>query len=237
MHYSHTAKSLQGNIRRQFCVYLYIMNVTMANPSGLNLLWRRVRERQPSEQHLHLRFEQEALVHLDALYRTALRLANNREHAEDLVQETYLRAYRGFDRFDGRHCRAWLLTILRHTFISQLRHNGQTPPTILFDDDPQAESLQRMPAGASAEDVVLADLLGEELEQALAHLPEPSRLILLLAYVEELTYAEIAQVMDCPLGTVMSRLHRARRMLEAQLASGRTAGAKLSKEGHAASAG
>jgi RNA polymerase sigma-70 factor (ECF subfamily) len=202
----------------------------MAHPGRLNVLWRRARP--APEQRLHLRFEQEALVHIDALYRTALRLANNREHAEDLVQETYLRAYRAFDRFDGQHCRAWLLTILRHTFISQLRHNGQSPPTIMFDDDPQTESMQWMPAGASAEDVVLAGLLGEELEQALARLPEPARLILLLAYVEELSYAEIAQVMDCPLGTVMSRLHRARRMLGAQLA-----GAVLSQEGHAASAG
>jgi RNA polymerase sigma-70 factor (ECF subfamily) len=209
----------------------------MANPRGLNLLWRRVRERATQEQQRQLRFEQEALVHLDTLYRAALRLANNREHAEDLVQETYLRAYRAFDRFDGRHCRAWLLTILRHTFSSQLRHNGQTPPTIPFDDEPRAESTQWMPTGASAEDEVLAGLMGEELEQALAQLPESARMILLLAYVDELSYAEIAQVMDCALGTVMSRLHRARRMLEALLAAAQPVSAIVAQDGNASFTG
>src|SRR5438270_3962952 len=116
------------NIWEEIRVSICIMNAGMADFRDLNVLWRRVRALKAPEHHL--RFEQDVLVHLDVVYRTALRLSNNREHAEDLVQETYLRAYRAFDRFDGRHCRAWLLTILRNTFISQLRHNGQSPPPI-----------------------------------------------------------------------------------------------------------
>ena len=208
----------------------------MADFQGLNLLWRHVRERK-TPQH-HLRFEQEALVHLDVLYRTALRLSRDHQHAEDLVQETYLRAYRAFDRFDGRHCRAWLLTILRNTFISQLRHNGQSPPAVLYDEDLGDEPAHPMPAGASAEEVVLSGLLGENLERALQALPEQTRTILLLAYVDELSYTEIAQVMACPLGTVMSRLYRARHMLEAQLTqAGAACAGIMEKDRHAASGG
>lgn len=199
------------------------------------MLWRRVRERKTPEHQL--RFEQEALVHLDVLYRAALRMAHNREQAEDLVQETYLRAYRAFDRFDGRHCRAWLLTILRNTFISQLRHNGQAPPAVMYDEDSGDEPGQPMPAGASAEEVVLSGLLGEELERALGFMPEQARTILLLAYVEELSYAEIAQVMACPLGTVMSRLYRARHMLESQLKIARRSGLGVGQDEHTASNG
>jgi RNA polymerase sigma-70 factor (ECF subfamily) len=179
--------------------------------------WSRAPEREAhSQQRL---FEEMVMAHLDALYRTALRLTSSREHAEDLVQETCLRAYRAFDRFDGRYARAWLFTILRHTHISHWRHDGQAPPTVLYEEDPPAGAEQRMPAAASAEDIMLVHVLAEDLDRALAALPEAMRLILLLAYVEELSYAEIAQVLQCPLGTVMSRLYRARKLMEKRLNS------------------
>jgi len=167
-------------------------------------------------------FEAVVLPQLDALYRTALGLTHSREQAEDLVQETCLRAYRAFDRFDGQHCRAWLLTILRHTYVSEWPRNGHGRPTVTYVDEIQAEDETSVPLGQSAEDQVMAHEFAEDLDQALASLPNESRLMLLLAYVEELSYAEIAQVMDCPVGTVMSRLHRARRVLEDLLASTRT---------------
>ena len=196
------------------------MSASIAPLGGSSVTWHRApeRETQPQQQL----FEETVMVHVDALYRTALRLTSSREHAEDLVQETCLRAYRAFDRFDGRYARAWLFTILRNTHISHLRHNGQAPRTVLYEEDPPADAEQRMPATASAEEMALAHVFAEDLDQALAALPQGMRLILMLAYVEELTYAEIARVMQCPLGTVMSRLYRARKLMEAQLRHRRT---------------
>ena len=183
------------------------------------MLRRRGPKSEPPSRRCQ--FEAVVLPQLDALYRTALGLTNSREQAEDLVQETCLRAYRAFDRFDGQHCRAWLLTILRHTYISDWRRNGHGRPRVAYVDEIEAENETSLPLGQSAEDQVMAHEFAEELDQALASLPDESRLMRLLAYVEELSYAEIAQVMDCPIGTVMSRLHRARRVLEDLLASPR----------------
>ena len=196
------------------------MSASISPLGGSSVTWRTAPEREGLP--LNRLFEETVMVHLDALYRTALRLTSNRERAEDLVQETCLRAYRAFDRFDGRYARAWLFTIMRHTHISHLRHDGQAPPTVLYEEDPPADAEQRMPATASAEDMALVHVFAEDLDQALAALPEGMRLILMFAYVEELTYAEIARVMQCPLGTVMSRLYRARKLMEAQLGHRRT---------------
>ena len=196
------------------------MSASISPLGGSSVTWRTAPERDALPRHRL--FEETVMVHLDALYRTALRLTSSRERAEDLVQETCLRAYRAFDRFDGRYARAWLFTIMRHTHISHLRHDGQAPPTVLYEEDPPADAEQRMPATASAEDMALVHVFAEDLDQALAALPEGMRLILMFAYVEELTYAEIARVMRCPLGTVMSRLYRARKLMEVQLGHRRT---------------
>ena len=162
------------------------------------------------------RFEEIAMPHLDTLYRTALYMTGRREPAEDLVQDTYLAAYAAFDRFDGRYPRAWLLTILRHTRISQLRHAGQAPLLLEMDGDTEAEEWPDL-VSDSVEGEVLADILPEALERAVAALPEAWRIAVVLADVEGLSYQEIAQVMDCPIGTVMSRLYRGRRRLEVLL--------------------
>ncbi len=175
-------------------------------------------------------FEELVLPELDALYRLGLHLTSNHEQAQDLVQETCLRAWRGFDGFDGQHGRAWLFTILRHTHISRWRHDGDASASVSYDEDSDGLGEHPLATEQSAEEVVLANLLEEDLDRALAHLPPDSRLILLLAYVEELSYAEIAQVMDCPVGTVMSRLYRARRLLEELLAPTRAKATELNRE-------
>src|SRR5438105_15703247 len=112
-----------------------------------------LRRRQPKRPESARRQQFEALVlpQLDALYRAALALVHNREEAEDLVQETCLRAYRAFERFDGQHCRAWLLTILRHTHISRWRHNGHGQQTVTDADKTGALGGRALPADQSAE--------------------------------------------------------------------------------------
>jgi RNA polymerase sigma-70 factor (ECF subfamily) len=158
------------------------------------------------------------LPQADALYRTAFHLAGNALDAEDLTQETYLRAYRAFHRFRGGDIRAWLFTILRHVFLDECRRRGRGP-RISFADD---ETLQVAMTGAeiwqpSAESEALRHLPSEAVAHAFAALPPDWRLVVLLADVEELSYREIADVMEIPLGTVMSRLHRARHRMQERL--------------------
>ncbi len=193
---------------------------------------RVLRQRKPKERDSSRRqqFEELVLPQLDALYRIALHLASSREQAEDLVQETCLRAYAAFDRFDGQNGRAWLFTILRHAHISRWRHEGPDTRFVPFDDELDEPSEYLYPIDSSAEETALANVLAEDLDRALAALPDESRMILLLAYVEDLAYAEIAQVMNCPVGTVMSRLYRARHRLEQQLAPTRANAAELGRE-------
>jgi RNA polymerase sigma-70 factor (ECF subfamily) len=167
-------------------------------------------------------FDSEVLPYIDTLYANALRLTRGRADAEDLVQDTVLRAFRFFDRFErGTNIKAWLLRIQYNTFVNRYRRSTKERDI--------KESMSLQPVG---EDVVsrdalraLTDPVGEalrpliatELEAALATLPEDHRMVVVLADVEELSYKEIAEVLGCPIGTVMSRLHRARRTLRAKL--------------------
>src|SRR5438094_9884428 len=162
-------------------------------------------------------FEREALVHLDSLYRVALRLTGNAAEADDLVQETMLKAYRAWHQYErGTNAKGWLLTILRHAFINEYRRRTRHPETVdldaiepfsvfeeLQDDDPQGPFFDRI-----ADDEVL---------RAIDDLPEQFRATVVLSDVEGLSYAEIARVLEVPVGTVKSRLFRARRMLQAKL--------------------
>src|SRR4051794_36354907 len=160
-------------------------------------------------------FATTALVHAAALYRTAYHLAGNAAEAEDLTQETYLRAYRGFAGFRGGDIRTWLFTILRHAFLDECRRRGRQPVVEIDSDD--ADALESMVPSASlvpsAETEALHRLPSEEIERAIASLPEEWRMMILLADVEDFTYREIAETMNVPMGTVMSRLHRARKRL------------------------
>jgi RNA polymerase sigma-70 factor (ECF subfamily) len=161
-------------------------------------------------------FEEVALVHLDALYGTALRLAGNQGEAEDLVQDTVLRAYEFFHQFaPGTNCKAWLLRILYRTFLNRRRRER---PTVAYDDElgPPAGGTLGAAVGGPEEDL-LRKATGEEIQRALDLVPEKFRLPVILAELEGLSYREIAEVCGCPVGTVMSRLHRGRAHLRETL--------------------
>jgi RNA polymerase sigma-70 factor (ECF subfamily) len=165
-------------------------------------------------------FEETALVHLDALYRSALRFTRNRAEAEDVLQETFLKAFRGFHRFDpGTNCRAWLFTILRNTFLNRVRDARWE--VLEKDADAQegvAESATADPsAGASPEEEFFQTVLHGDVDRALKALPLVFREAVVLVDLEGLTYKEVAQVLGCPIGTVMSRLARGRGLLRRAL--------------------
>ena len=154
------------------------------------------------------RFESEALPHLRALYGTAYRMTRNAHDAEDLVQETFLRAYRGFDRFEpGTNIRAWLFTILHRVRTDAFRRAGRSPQTVEMTDDGPAVPAPQEALASGVEDI----------ERALLGLPEAFRTAVVLRDVEELTYDEIARALSIPIGTVMSRIHRGRALLRAAL--------------------
>jgi RNA polymerase sigma-70 factor (ECF subfamily) len=162
-------------------------------------------------------YEKEALVHLDVLYRVALRLTGNAADAEDLVQETMLRAYRSWDRYTpGTNAKGWLLTILRHLFINEYRRKTRHPETVDVDTiEPFAlfqEVQEEDPQGAFFDKIV-----DDEVLRAVDQLPEAFREAVTLSDVEGLSYEEVAKVLDVPVGTVKSRLYRGRRLLQAKL--------------------
>ena len=167
-------------------------------------------------------FEEEARPHLDALYSTALRLTRSPVDAEDLVQDTLVRAYRFFDRFEaGTNFKAWLLRIQMNTFVN--RYRRATRERQVFDGPmaaPVGEGVMSRATMRALTDPVgdaQRQLIAQEINRAFDALSEDARAMVLLADVEELSYKEIAEVMGCPIGTVMSRLHRARKQLQGSL--------------------
>jgi RNA polymerase sigma-70 factor (ECF subfamily) len=170
-------------------------------------------------------FEREALSHIDSLYGTAMRLTRRVTDAEDLVQDTYLKAFRSAAQFErGTNLKAWLFTILHNTFRNMRRHDGRNPIDVDSEVVEQA-------AGDSARDFTPEQLLTRasldaDLQAALDALPDAFRQAVWLRDVEELSYAEIAKVLDIPIGTVMSRISRGRRALFERLARARQAGGR-----------
>lgn len=148
------------------------------------------------------------------LYRVALTMAGQPADAEDLVQDTLVRAYRAIDRFDGAHPRAWLLTILRNTQRNRARTRI---PALLHDDEQETGRLDRGGDARSAEDVVVDAQFEAVVADALAALPAMHRTVVQLVDVDGLTYAEAALALGIPRGTVMSRLHRARARIRTRL--------------------
>ena len=165
-------------------------------------------------------FEREALSYLDALYRTALRMTRSEADAEDLVQETYIRAFRARDQFTpGTNLKAWLFRILTNGFINTYRKRSAHPPTTELDDIEETVLHRRMTEPSPVSDPereVLDGVVSTEVEQALRDLPERFRTVVLLD-VEGFAYKEIAEMMEIPIGTVMSRLHRGRKFLQTRL--------------------
>ena len=162
-------------------------------------------------------FEREALVHLDVLYRVALRLSGNPSDADDLVQETMLKAYRAWDQYEkGTNAKAWLLTILRHAFINEYRRRTRHPETVDLDKiEPYAvfpEVQDEDPQGAFFDRIV-----DDEVLRAIDQLPVAFRETLVLSDVEGMSYQEIAGILEIPVGTVKSRLFRARQLLQGKL--------------------
>jgi RNA polymerase sigma-70 factor (ECF subfamily) len=169
-------------------------------------------------------FADEAMEFAPQLYSAALRMTRNQADAEDLVQETYLRAYRGFGGFtEGTNLRAWLFRILTNTYINTYRARQRRPQeSDLADVEDlylyrRLHSLDAVLGSRSAEDTLMEMLTDDEVKQALEGLPENFRLPVLLADVEGFAYKEIAEMLDIPIGTVMSRLHRGRKAMQKAL--------------------
>ena len=172
---------------------------------------------------LKLRFEEEALVFIDMLYRTALRMTRSAPDAQDLVQETYAKAYAAFHRFEeGTNLKAWLFRILTNTFITNYRKK-QRDPYKGGSDELVDWNLTRASSNASvglkSAEIEALDLITDnKIVDALLELPEEFRMVVYLADVEGFSYKEISEIMQTPIGTVMSRLHRARKTLRELLA-------------------
>jgi RNA polymerase sigma-70 factor, ECF subfamily len=167
-------------------------------------------------------FEVEMLGHLDTLYGVSCRMTRSTAEAEDLVQDTVVKAMRARDQFQpGTNLKAWLLRILTNTFINRYRRGGLERDLL---DGPDADALtdgwisvSTMRAMRDPETQALSPLVEAEVQRALDELPAEFRVAVVLSDVEELSYKEIADAMGCPIGTVMSRLHRGRRMLQKSL--------------------
>ena len=169
-------------------------------------------------------FARDAMVHMDALYSAALRMPRNAADADDLVQETYLRAYRGYPRFEaGTNLRAWLYRILTNTFINSYRAKQRRPDESDLADVEDLYLYRRLGGletsqrGRSAEDELMDVLSEPQVKGAVEALPDHFRLPVLLADIEGFSYKEIAEILDVPIGTVMSRLHRGRKALQKSL--------------------
>ena len=168
-------------------------------------------------------FFAEALTHVDSLYRTAVRLTRNPADAEDLVQETYLKAHRFRDSFTpGTNLRAWLFRILTNSFINEYRKRSRQPETTETGDLEDYYLFRRVKEsgedlGTDPEATVMRMFLDEEVRRALEELPEQYRIAVLLADVEGFSYKEIAEITNTQIGTVMSRLHRGRKQLQSKL--------------------
>jgi RNA polymerase sigma-70 factor, ECF subfamily len=168
-------------------------------------------------------FEEIALIHLDALYGAACRLTRNARDAEDLVQETVLRAYRFWDTFEkDSNCKAWLLRILTNTFINeyQRRKRGRQVLDAATAEQDATDGVlvhEASEAQKSPERVLVERSVSDDVQRALAALPDDFRVAVVLCDIEGLSYKEIAEVMGTPVGTVMSRLFRGRRLLQSPL--------------------
>lgn len=169
-------------------------------------------------------FERDALPLAPQLYGAAVRMTRNPANAEDLVQETFLKAYRAYGTFEeGTNLKAWLYRILTNTFINNYRRDSRRPQETDLGELEDLYLFRRLAretsatSSTSAEDQLLEGLVEEDIKQAIESLPENFRMVVLLADLEGFSYKEIADILDIPIGTVMSRLHRGRKALQVAL--------------------
>jgi len=174
-----------------------------------------------AEARDRVRFEEEALALSDQVYRVARHLAGSREEADDLVQETYARAFRSWRSYQpGTNLRAWLLRILTNLNIDRGRRAQRTPPTqgLEANDYYLYDRLTESDGGPSDEERVVERLSQDDIVEALASVPHDFRDVIVLVDIGDFSYQDAAQILDIPIGTVMSRLHRGRRILKRELA-------------------
>ena len=177
---------------------------------------------RPHNDRTRREFEALSLPHLDALYAAALRLTRNERDAEDLVQDGILRAYRFFDRFErGTNAKAWLFKILTNTFINKYRRKVKEREVVDAASNeghsPAVVASPRAEGAVNPEQALFDRLLSDDVLRAIDQLPIDFRLVVILADLQEFAYKEIAEILDCPVGTVMSRLFRGRRLLQKAL--------------------
>lgn len=203
-------------------ITLDLMPTEISTPdsSSAGELVRVDREKESAAERTK-RFERDALQYMNQLYAAAMRYTKNPEDAQDLVQDTYIKAYNSFHQFEpGTNLKAWLYRVLTTTFINTYRKDQRRPQT----SDSELEDWQIAEAsshtsdqGKSTEDVVLDNLPDSDIKNALAEIPEEFRMAVYLADVEGFSYKEIAEIVGVPAGTVMSRLHRGRKQLREKL--------------------
>jgi RNA polymerase sigma-70 factor, ECF subfamily len=178
--------------------------------------------RLAEEARNRVRFEEEALDLSDQVYRVARHLANSREDADELMQETYVRAFRSWQQYTpGTNLRAWLLRILTNLNIDRGRRQQRSPQTTSLDEKSDYylyDKLEEQEGRPLDEERVIERLSQDSIVDALTHVPHDFRDVLVLVDIGDFSYADTAQILDIPVGTVMSRLHRARRILKGELA-------------------
>ena len=199
-----------------------LMPTEISTPDSSNAgeLVRVDREKESAAERTK-RFERDALQYMNQLYAAAMRYTKNPEDAQDLVQDTYAKAYTSFHQFEpGTNLKAWLYRVLTTTFINNYRKDQRRPQS----SDSELEDWQLAEAsshtsdqGKSTEDVVLENLPDSDIKNALAQIPEEFRMVVYYADVEGFSYKEIAEIVGVPTGTVMSRLHRGRKQLREKL--------------------
>ncbi|TNE49941.1 MAG: sigma-70 family RNA polymerase sigma factor [Deltaproteobacteria bacterium] len=183
-------------------------------------LWKRSKKSE---------FEELTLPHLDALYNTALRLTHSESEAEDLIQETFLKAFRFFHRFErGTHIKAWLFKIMTNTFINQYRK--QQRDREVYEDWDWDHLMGSDVQVGDSEQTILDRFVSDQVMESLQQIPVDFRTVVLLADLEDFSYKEIAEIVGCPIGTVMSRLYRGRRLLRKLLAEYAVKHGYISKE-------
>lgn len=166
-------------------------------------------------------FEEEFLPQIDALYTFAYHLTYNEDDANDLVQETYLKAFRFIDKYqEGTNAKAWLFKILKNAFINQYRRKSKQPTQVDYEDITSYQEVEEdtnLVGYADLREEMFQTMMGDEVTVAINALPVDFRVVILLCDIEGFTYEEISKILDIPIGTVRSRLHRARNMLKEKL--------------------